>query len=147
MPNGNLRFGKELSKMNLVTIVFVFVFWRHNYTVLNVFFWLWMIIVLGIWAATVYDAVHQTEDSGAIVIDEVAGQIIALLPLLVMHETGPWLYVLSIALFRFFDIRKPLGIAQLQALPQGLGVMIDDVVAGVYAAILLVGVIWIRILL
>jgi phosphatidylglycerophosphatase A len=46
---------------------------------------------------------------------------------------------LGFALFRFFDIVKPLGIRQIQKLPRGWGVVLDDVLAGVYAAVVLTG--------
>lgn len=102
---------------------------------------------MGIWAATEYDRAHKSHDSKKIVIDEVAGQIISLLPLFIIRETGLGWYTMAVVFFRFFDIKKPLGVNRLQDLPQGLGVMADDLLAGVYAALLLAGVIWIRILL
>jgi phosphatidylglycerophosphatase A len=103
--------------------------------------------VLGVWAATWYDRLNKTHDANAIVIDEVAGQLIALLPLLILRETGLGWYTGAVILFRLFDIKKPLGIYRLQSLPEGFGVVADDLLAGFYAALLLAGVVWIRILL
>lgn len=132
---------------SLFTGLLTFLFWRQEYAFLNVLFWLWAVIVVGIWAATVYDREHKTHDASEIVIDEVAGQIIALLPLILIRETGLGWYTMAVILFRIFDIKKPFGIYRLQDLPQGVGVMADDLLAGIYAALIMVGVLWIRILL
>ena len=73
------------------------------------------------------------EDPSKVVIDEIIGVWIALLlvPL-------TWLNILiGFILFRFFDIYKPLGIKKLEAIPNGWGVMLDDVLAGIYANIIL----------
>ncbi len=73
------------------------------------------------------------KDSNRIVIDEVAGMCCTLL--FVPHQ---WQYALAgFVLFRFFDIGKPLYISIAEKLPGGWGVMIDDVVAGIYANLLL----------
>ena len=73
------------------------------------------------------------KDSYRVVIDEVAGQMIALLfiPLSTVN------IIIGLVLFRFFDILKPLGIRKMESLPAGTGVMMDDVLAGIYANIVL----------
>jgi len=63
------------------------------------------------------------------VIDEVAGQ---LLPLIVAPANWKYLFI-SFILFRGFDIFKPAPVRQLERLPGGLGIMLDDLGAGVYA--------------
>lgn len=69
------------------------------------------------------------EDPSKVVIDEVVGMGISLL--FVPHD---WrLFLIAFALFRLFDILKPPPIDQSQQLPGGLGIMIDDVLAGIYA--------------
>jgi phosphatidylglycerophosphatase A len=71
-------------------------------------------------------------DPGRIVIDEVCGQLIALAFL-----PAAWLPVaVAFALFRFFDIIKPWPIRKLERLPDGWGIMADDVAAGLAAAVL-----------
>lgn len=80
----------------------------------------------------------QTEDPGWIVIDEVAGQWLtfAFIPLPLISD-HPWLLLIGFILFRFFDILKPLGIHRLERLPKAWGVMADDMLGGLYAAIIL----------
>jgi phosphatidylglycerophosphatase A len=93
-----------------------------------------LVTMSGIWAATRTEKVVQRKDPSIVVIDEVAGQMIALL-------SGPfwlhtWWSVLSaFLLFRLFDIWKPYPIRRLEALESGLGIMADDLVAGTYALI------------
>lgn len=90
--------------------------------------------MLGIWAATRTEKVIQRKDPSIVVIDEVAGQMIALL-------SGPfwlhtwWSILSAFLLFRLFDIWKPYPIRRLESLESGLGIMADDVLAGVYALI------------
>jgi len=73
------------------------------------------------------------KDSSRVVIDEVAGMWISLLG---VPLTSTRLLV-GLVLFRFFDIVKPLGIRKMERLPGGVGVMMDDVLAGLYANVLL----------
>src|SRR5215210_9298039 len=90
------------------------------------------ISVLGVWSGNVVEAMWG-KDSNKIVIDEVAGMMITLLFIPVEFK-----FVLAgLVLFRFFDIAKPLFIKKMELLPEGWGVMADDVLAGVYANILL----------
>lgn len=73
------------------------------------------------------------KDPSRVVIDEVIGVWIGMFGLPV---TWQWLLA-AFVLFRFFDIAKPLGIRKLEAIPGGWGVMLDDVLAGVYTLIVL----------
>jgi phosphatidylglycerophosphatase A len=90
------------------------------------------VTVAGIWAADVADEVWGTHDSGRIVIDEVAGYWVTV----AVFDRGDWATLLiGFALFRAFDILKPPPIRWLdQNLPGGVGVMLDDVAAGVLGA-------------
>jgi len=92
---------------------------------------------LGIWTANVLEEKYE-KDASCIVIDEVVGMWIALL--LIPHD---WRYFLAaLVLFRIFDISKILFIKKAENLKGGLGVMTDDVVAGVYSNLLLQLFIW-----
>jgi phosphatidylglycerophosphatase A len=88
--------------------------------------------VIGIWAAGREEARVGTKDPGSIVVDEVAGMLIACVG---NPRTLPWVLGLCLA-FRVFDVVKPLGINRLQDLPGGFGVVVDDLLAGVYAGLL-----------
>jgi phosphatidylglycerophosphatase A len=93
----------------------------------------------GIWAGTRTEEISGRKDPGKIVVDEVAGQLIALLPL-VFIKWSIITVMVSFILFRFFDIVKPYPANRLQELAGGIGVMCDDLVAGAYAAIIVSGV-------
>ena len=96
---------------------------------------------LGVWSADVAERVLGRTDDGRIVIDEVLGQLVALAPLwvLVPGSAGSWPWLVTgFVAFRCFDITKPgpVGWAE-RHFRGGLGVMMDDVVAGGLAALLL----------
>jgi phosphatidylglycerophosphatase A len=85
--------------------------------------------LVGVPAATIVARESGREDPGHVVIDEVAGQLIALIAL-----PADWRHaVLSLLLFRAFDILKPPPIRQLERLHGGTGIMLDDVAAGLFA--------------
>ena len=85
--------------------------------------------LIGIPAATIVARESGREDPGHVVIDEVAGQLIALIAI-----PADWQHAaLSLILFRLFDILKPPPIRQLERLPTGTGIMLDDVAAGLFA--------------
>jgi len=93
------------------------------------------LFVLGIVVSEVYSRRTSETDPGPVVIDEVAGQWITLLP---AATSVWWHWVVGFALFRFFDIVKPWPIGWAdRRVKGGFGVMIDDVVAGIYAGALL----------
>ena len=95
---------------------------------------IFIVSIVGVWAATRAEKTTQKKDPSIVVIDEVAGQMIALL-------SGPfwihswWSILSAFVLFRLFDIWKPYPIRRLEALESGLGIMADDLLAGLYALI------------
>ena len=95
---------------------------------------IFLLTMAGIWAATRTEKALRKKDPSIVVIDEVAGQMIALL-------SGPfwihtwWSIISAFLLFRLFDIWKPYPVRRLEGLETGLGIMADDVLAGVYALI------------
>jgi phosphatidylglycerophosphatase A len=90
------------------------------------------LLAAGTWSATRMETVWE-HDSNRIVIDEVAGMMITLA---FLPNEGAYI-ITGCVLFRFFDIVKPLGIGRAELLPRGLGVMADDVLAGIYAHLIL----------
>lgn len=98
--------------------------------------WLPLITVLltiaGIWSGNGVEAIWG-KDSSKVVMDEVVGMLVTIL----FHPLG-WKSILAgLVLFRIFDIAKPFGIRRTEKLPGGWGVMVDDIVAGVYGSIIL----------
>jgi phosphatidylglycerophosphatase A len=87
------------------------------------------VTLIGIPAASIVARESGREDPGHVVIDEVAGQWIALAasPVEIRHA------LLAFAFFRLFDITKPAPARQLERLHGGLGIMMDDIAAGIYA--------------
>jgi phosphatidylglycerophosphatase A len=112
-------------------LTLVYVFTPQLAVMLVVIF---VISMVGIWAASRAERVLRKKDPSAVVIDEVAGQMIALLSGPFWIQTW-WSILSAFILFRLFDIWKPYPIRRLEGLESGLGIMADDLVAGVYALI------------
>jgi phosphatidylglycerophosphatase A len=86
-------------------------------------------ITLGVPAASIAARESNRHDPGFVVIDEVAGQWITLL-----FSPADWRHgLLALILFRLFDITKPFPVRRLERLPEGWGIVFDDVAAGLYA--------------
>ena len=106
-------------------------------------YWLWIsaFLVVGIWACQVAGRNLGVHDHGGMVWDEIAA-FLMVLPFAPVAELGGWAaYGLAFALFRLFDIWKPFPIGWLDArVPGGFGVMLDDVLAAVYAIVCLLAV-------
>ncbi len=96
-----------------------------------------IVFFLGWWAAERVQQASGVADEGSIVIDEVAGQWLTL----AVAPADPLAYAAGFLLFRLFDITKPWPARWAdRRIPGGLGVMADDVIAGIYAAIALVAI-------
>ena len=92
--------------------------------------------IAGTWASGVAEK-YWGKDPVRACADETVGQWISMLPMCFLHPDFWWICFIALALFRFFDIYKPLGIRNLESLPGGYGMMADDILAGIYSAILL----------
>ncbi|MGN0237063.1 MAG: phosphatidylglycerophosphatase A [Lepagella sp.] len=92
--------------------------------------------VAGTWASSVSEK-YWGKDPVVACVDETVGQWISLLPITSVAVDPWWLILLSLALFRLFDIYKPLGIRAMERLPRGYGMMADDVLAGIYSVVVL----------
>ena len=108
--------------------------WLIPFTTLALFITLAVVTLVGIWAGSRVERAIDAKDPGIIVIDEVAGMLVSVL---FLPRTIPVL-VTAFLLFRLFDIWKPFPARQLQELHGGLGVMLDDLIAGAYALALIV---------
>ncbi len=84
-----------------------------------------------IWASNVLIRQMRQKDPQIIVVDEVLGQMLAVLG---ANLDSPLVYGVAFGLFRFFDIWKPFPIWALEKIPGGTGVVFDDLMAGLYAA-------------
>jgi phosphatidylglycerophosphatase A len=91
------------------------------------------IALVGIWAGSRTEKLSGKKDPGKVVIDEVAGQMLALTA--VPLGASKWMIVVAFLWFRLFDIIKPYPADRLESLESGLGIMADDIVAGAYAAL------------
>lgn len=89
---------------------------------------------LGIWASTRTAQIRQTKDPQIVVVDEVLGQWVALSGAAALAGAHLWT---AFVLFRLFDMTKPWPVRRLEALPEGTGIVVDDLAAGVYAALVL----------
>jgi phosphatidylglycerophosphatase A len=87
------------------------------------------VILIGIPAATRVARASGGKDPQFVVIDEVAGQLIALIAVPLAWQT----FLAGFILFRAFDIVKPPPVRQLEKLPEGAGIVLDDVAAGIFA--------------
>ena len=90
-----------------------------------------LVTLIGIPAATRVARASATKDPQFVVIDEVAGQLIALIAVPLTWKT----FLAGFILFRAFDIMKPPPVRQLERLPEGTGIVLDDVAAGIFALI------------
>ncbi|MBM3751049.1 MAG: phosphatidylglycerophosphatase A [Acidimicrobiia bacterium] len=106
--------------------------------------WAWQlgvlaaVTVVGIWSSGVAATALDREDPGPVVIDEVAGQLVTLF----LTGAGLTGAIIGFFVFRLFDIIKPWPARQLEDLPGGVGIMADDLMAGVYGWVVVTGILW-----
>ncbi len=130
------------SIASLATVVLFYVFAND----LNVFLFILIILattLLSFVAVHAYTNDLLEKDKSEIVIDEVIGQSISLLPILVFIDTtlpNFYMCIISFLLFRFFDIVKPYPIKIFDKMNNPFGIIFDDIVAGIFSAILLVSI-------
>jgi phosphatidylglycerophosphatase A len=94
--------------------------------------------VLGVWSSGIMESVWGN-DPPRVVVDEMVGVWI---PLLLVSDGNIYYALLAFVFFRVFDIVKPLGIRKAESLKKGWGIMMDDIVAGIYSLILLMALRW-----
>jgi phosphatidylglycerophosphatase A len=93
-----------------------------------------VILLIGIWSAEHLTRVWNKKDDQRITIDEFVGILVTFF---LIPRINGYILVIGFILFRFFDIVKPLFIRKTERVSGGLGVMLDDVVSGIYANLLL----------
>jgi phosphatidylglycerophosphatase A len=92
-----------------------------------------VVTLIGIHAATLVARGSGLKDPQFVVIDEVAGQLVALIAVPLAWKT----FLAGFILFRIFDMWKPFPIRRLERLPEGTGIVVDDLGAGVYALVVM----------
>ena len=128
------------SIASLVTILIFYFFSKHLIPYLFIVIIL-ITSILAFFAVSIYTNELLEKDRSEIVIDEVLGQSIALLPLLLFDQTNPpqlFMCIISLLFFRFFDIVKPYPINKFDRMNNTFGVIFDDILAGIFSALLLI---------
>ncbi len=94
------------------------------------------VALVGVWAASVVARELHKKDPQLVVIDEVAGLLVTMLPVTV----PTWRSVaIGFVLFRVLDVVKPWPVRRLESLPAGWGIVLDDVAAGALGALIMIG--------
>jgi phosphatidylglycerophosphatase A len=133
---GFLKPGPGTIASAPVALIWLFLGTHHGGPAFNAYWTIVAIVItlLGVAASNIVARQSGIEDPSHVVIDEVAGQAIALIG----APGFGWKYSFAaFILFRVFDIVKPPPVRQLERLPGGWGIMMDDVAAGVFALVLL----------
>ena len=91
-------------------------------------------ILIGILTAGSAEKILDIKDPGVVVIDEIAGMLITLIG----APNNPYVWLIGFVLFRIFDILKPFPIGWVdKRIHGGIGIMLDDIIAGIYSLIVL----------
>jgi phosphatidylglycerophosphatase A len=114
----------------LVILAYKFYLFRLSWTLHLLI--LFLLFFIGVYASTKVESESRKKDPRKIVIDEACGQLLVL-----FRMSNAWFPLLSgLILFRIFDIAKPFPIKKVEALPSGWGIMMDDIVAAIYAGVI-----------
>ena len=136
---GNTKVAPGTIASLVTTLIFYFF---AKYLIFYLFIIIIFItIILAFFAVSIYTYKLSEKDQSEIVIDEVIGQSIALLPLLLFEQTNPpqlFMCIISLLFFRFFDIVKPYPINKFDKMNNSFGVIFDDILAGIFSAFCLI---------
>ncbi len=119
----------------LLGLIPILIYWTKGgqYQLLNQISITVAVFLVGIWASTVVVESYKEKDPDYVVIDEIAGYMVAMIGF-----SPTWQHLLlAFVVFRFFDIVKPPPVKLFEKLPSGFGIMADDVVAGIYTWIIM----------
>ncbi len=118
-------------------VVLLYKFYLHSLSWPFYLLLLFFLFSVGVFTSTKYSLEIKKHDPRRIVIDEAFGQLLVLFRIGESWGTG-WLPLLScFLLFRIFDIIKPFPIKKVETLPEGWGIVMDDLVAAVYAGVII----------
>ena len=111
-----------------------------SYTLLYIatFFLIVLFTGLGVWSSGIMET-YWGKDPSKVVVDEMVGVWI---PLLSVSDGNIYYALAAFVLFRLFDIFKPLGIKKMEKIEGGWGIMLDDILAGMYSLLILCGIRW-----
>jgi phosphatidylglycerophosphatase A len=112
---------------SLLASIFAYFILSGDAVLLSIMTFLFFFI--GVYSSTYVEKDLSREDPSIVVVDEMVGMWISLIFIPPLW----WKYLIAFTLFRFFDIIKPFPVNKLQNLPEGWGIMLDDVGAGIYA--------------
>lgn len=123
------------SAIGVILWVLVGNFAGESWRTLSVFGIAVLLTALGMRASTLVARATGLEDPSFVIIDEVVGQLFALIGAPITWKVG----VAGFLLFRLFDITKPFPVRHLESLPEGIGIVMDDIGAGLYSLAVLYG--------
>ena len=126
-------FAKATLASAVTVAVFAALHWGDNVIAPSFLVAIAAIFFIGVYVSGRVSS-DEDPDPSKVVIDEVAGQLAALL---ILANVNLWSLLAAFVLFRLFDITKPLGIRRLEAIPNGWGIMLDDLAAGLLAAVVI----------
>lgn len=115
------------------SLVTVLILWLVPFSPVGLILFFLVVTVVGTWAAHRAEAWLGAKDPGAIVVDEAAGMTLSVIAL----PLTPAVLAAGFVLFRVFDIWKPFPARTSQRIKGGVGVMVDDLIAGLYALVVL----------
>jgi phosphatidylglycerophosphatase A len=131
------------SVASFITCVFFIYFYNYEIKILHLIVSVTLIFIYSVYAIDKYKKKFDQIDSSEIVVDELIGQSIPILTVysfIGKNNLADFIFYTLAAffLFRFFDIRKPFLINKIDAkMKNGLGVMLDDIIAGIYSSVIL----------
>ena len=115
-----------------LVIVLAYKFYLHRLSWPLFLLILFLLFLIGVYTSTKFSVESNKKDPRKIVIDEACGQLLVL-----FRMPDAWFPILaSFILFRIFDIVKPYPIKKVEAMPGGWGIMMDDIVAAIYAGVI-----------
>ena len=132
----------KIAPGSIASLVTSFLFYLFAKYLIYHFFIIIILVTtfIAFFSVRIYTYNLPEKDRSEIVIDEVIGQSISLLPLLLFSETTSpdfFMCIISLLFFRFFDILKPYPINKFDKMNNTFGVIFDDILAGIFSALLL----------